>query len=129
MRFPDWTFLVEVTCFAASLLSVFCSDAPFWIKLSLILLPIILCPIIPRKKEDSMEVGNENVIINAPYVQKAADRNTIVGATDPFQNCKFTQPIAIGYGAKAGPNSIAIGVNAGAGIHPTHTSSPTTPAE
>jgi hypothetical protein len=72
-----------------------------------------------------MEIGDENVIIGAPYITKAGNRNVVLGATDLFGNCKYTQPMAIGYGAKAGPGSIVIGANAGAGIQTDRALAPT----
>lgn len=41
--------------------------------------------------------------------------NTIVGATDSHGNTIITQSMAVGFNAHAGPGSIAIGANAGAG--------------
>jgi hypothetical protein len=43
--------------------------------------------------------------------------STVVGPTDNRGNTILNQSMAVGYGAKAGPNSIAIGAFAGAGYN------------
>jgi len=44
------------------------------------------------------------------------DRSVVIGATDSNGNTIITKPMAVGYNAQAGLDSIAIGANAGAGI-------------
>jgi hypothetical protein len=128
--------LTDIINFAAiwidisvNLLSTFWANAPNWIKIFSIFLPIILFWISTQKREALMEIGDETTIVNAPYIRKAGHRSTVVGATDLFGNSIYTQPMAIGHGAKAGYGSIAIGANAGAGIQPNHSLDSTTPTE
>ncbi len=64
-----------------------------------------------------MEAGKFNTIIgNLPPGSKIGDGNTIVNAADANGNIFYNTPMAVGYGAKAGPGSIAIGAFAGAGL-------------
>ena len=64
----------------------------------------------------SQTVGNDSVVMGqvSPNA-KIGDRSVVIGATDARGNTILNQPMAIGNGACAGPGSIAIGANAGAG--------------
>ena len=58
--------------------------------------------------KDSVVIGNVNADVG--------DGSVVIGATDQYGNVILNQPMAIGRNAKAGPGSIAIGTNAGAGF-------------
>ena len=63
-----------------------------------------------------MKLGKDNVIIgNVPSDLEAGDGNVIIGATDAHGNTIINTPMAVGRGAQAGPDSIAIGAGAKAG--------------
>jgi len=71
-----------------------------------------------RKSKTAHVSGNDNTIYSpaAPVPSVSGNGNTIVGPTDSRGNSVITQPgTAIGRGAKAGPNGIAIGAGAGGG--------------
>ena len=63
-----------------------------------------------------MKVGDDSVVIGVvPSNLVVGKRCTVVGATDQFGNAIYNRPMAVGYSARAGANSIAIGTFAGAG--------------
>jgi len=57
--------------------------------------------------EDAVVIGNVNGNIG--------NGSVVIGPTDSNGNTIINQPMAVGKNAKAGPGSIAIGANAGAG--------------
>lgn len=59
-------------------------------------------------------IGDDSVVINKEIVD-IGDRSVFLGATDNNCNTILTTPLAMGYNARAGPNSIAIGAGACAG--------------
>jgi hypothetical protein len=61
-------------------------------------------------------VGNYNTVIGNMPARNMGDGNVFIGPTDDHGNIMLTQSMAIGYSAHAGPNSIAIGAFAGAGM-------------
>ena len=64
-----------------------------------------------------MKTGKHSVVIgNVPTNSNIGEGSVVVGATDARGNTILNQPMAVGFGAKAGPNSIAIGAFASAGI-------------
>jgi len=64
-----------------------------------------------------MKTGKHSVVIgNVPSDSNIGEGSVMIGATDSRGNTIFNHPMAIGYGAKAGPNSIAIGAFASAGV-------------
>jgi len=68
-----------------------------------------------------METGKDSVVIgNIPIGTKIGDGSVIIGATDGNGNTIINTPMAVGRGAKAGKESIAIGAFAGAGIENTN---------
>ena len=65
----------------------------------------------------TMNLGKDTVVMfNVPSDLTAGDRCVIVGPTDANRNTILNGTMAVGYGAKAGPGSIAIGAHAGAGV-------------
>ena len=63
-----------------------------------------------------MKTGKHSVVIgNVPESSSIGEGSVVIGATDSHGNTRITTPMAVGYGAKAGPGSIAIGAFAGAG--------------
>lgn len=63
-----------------------------------------------------MKVGRNNVVMGrVPDGLVIGDGNVIIGPTDAAGNVILRQGMAVGSGACAGPNSIAIGAGAGAG--------------
>ena len=77
-----------------------------------------------------METGKFNTVIGKlPPETKLGDGNTIVNAADENGNVIINTPMAVGYGANAGENSISIGAFAGAGIETTHSEPPPKPKQ
>lgn len=68
----------------------------------------------PQSHSDQVTVGNDSVSMGAGS-GSVGDRSVRIGPTDSRGNTVLNQPMAVGRGAKAGPGSIAIGANAGAG--------------
>ncbi|OGI64795.1 MAG: hypothetical protein A2W18_00655 [Candidatus Muproteobacteria bacterium RBG_16_60_9] len=67
-----------------------------------------------------MKVGKDSVVTgNVAPDSTVGDRSVVVGPTDSRGNTIHNKPMAVGYGAKAGPDSIAIGAHANAGTQPT----------
>lgn len=65
-----------------------------------------------------MKVGEDSVVIgNVPSHTHVGDRSVVIGATDNMGNTTIREPMAVGHGAHAGKNSIAIGAFAGAGLN------------
>lgn len=63
-----------------------------------------------------MKTGKHSVVIgNVPPNANIGEGSVVVGPTDSSGNTIINTPMAVGYGAKAGPGSIAIGAFAGAG--------------
>ena len=63
-----------------------------------------------------MKIGKDSVVIgNVGSTRQIGERCVVIGATDANGNTIINTPMAVGYGAKAGPGSIAIGAFAGAG--------------
>ena len=64
----------------------------------------------------SQVVGSDSVVMGqiSPNA-RIGDRSVVIGATDSRGNTILNAPMAVGNGACAGPGSIAIGTNAGAG--------------
>ena len=70
-----------------------------------------------------MKVGKDSVVMgNVSPDSSVGDRSVVVGATDERGNTILNKPMAVGHGAKAGPDSIAIGAQASAGAAPTKAS-------
>jgi hypothetical protein len=67
----------------------------------------------PKEPQD-LTVGDESTVIGL-VKGTVGNRSTVVGATDSRGNTVLNEPMAVGYGAQAGPGSIAIGAYAGAG--------------
>lgn len=64
-----------------------------------------------------MKTGKHSVVIgNVPASSNIGEGSVVIGATDSRGNTVITTPMAVGYGAKAGPGSIAIGAFSGAGL-------------
>ncbi len=64
-----------------------------------------------------MKTGKDSVVIgNVDGASDIGERSVVIGATDSHGNTILTTPMAVGYAAKAGPRSIAIGAFAGAGL-------------
>ncbi len=64
------------------------------------------------------KIGKDSVVYGkAPSDLNVGDRSVVVGATDSRGNTILNAPMAVGYAAKAGPCSIAIGAYAGSGAH------------
>lgn len=64
---------------------------------------------------DEWNVGDDSVVIGNVSHRNVGSRSVVIGATDANGNTIIDKPMAVGYGAKAGPGSIAIGAYAGAG--------------
>jgi len=63
-----------------------------------------------------MQVGKDSVVIgNVPSHIHVGDGSVVIGATDANGNTIINQPMAVGYGARAGKDSISIGAFSGAG--------------
>jgi hypothetical protein len=63
-----------------------------------------------------MKTGKHSVVIGSvPPNSNIGEGSVVVGATDSRGNTIINTPMAVGYGAKAGPGSIAIGAFAGSG--------------
>jgi len=62
--------------------------------------------------KDTVVIGNVN--------GEVGDGSVAIGATDERGNTIINQPMAVGRGASAGPNSIAIGAGASAGTDLFH---------
>lgn len=67
-----------------------------------------------ENNQNNLNVGEESVVIGNVR-GNVGNHSVIVGATDSHGNTILNQPMAVGYNAKAGPGSIAIGAYAGAG--------------
>ncbi|MBF0386855.1 MAG: hypothetical protein HQL20_03250 [Candidatus Omnitrophica bacterium] len=65
--------------------------------------------------DNRFEVGNDSVVMGNVSSGKVGNRSVVVGPTDNRGNVNVNQSGAYGYGAHAGPGSIAIGAYAGAG--------------
>jgi hypothetical protein len=64
-----------------------------------------------------MKTGKHSVVIgNVPTSSNIGEGSVVIGATDSHGNTFITTPMAVGYGAKAGHGSIAIGAFAGSGL-------------
>lgn len=61
-----------------------------------------------------LEVGIDSVVMGN-VSGKVGNGSVVIGPTDSHGNTYITQPMAVGRNAHAGPGSIAIGANAGAG--------------
>jgi hypothetical protein len=71
--------------------------------------------IITNLKGENMKIGKDSVVMgNVPSNLEAGEGCVIIGATDERGNTSFTQTMAVGRNAQAGPDSIAIGAGAGA---------------
>lgn len=73
----------------------------------------------PQAEEppNKLEVGKDSVVMgNVPPNTRVGDGSVVIGPTDNRGNTIINTPMAVGRGAKAGPGSIAIGANAGAGL-------------
>jgi hypothetical protein len=66
------------------------------------------------KEPQELTVGDESTVIGL-VKGTIGNRSTIVGATDSRGNTILNEPMVVGYGAQAGPGSIAIGAYACAG--------------
>lgn len=64
-----------------------------------------------------LNVGDESVAYG-DVAGNIGNRSVVIGPTDNQGNTIINQPMAVGYGAKAGPDGIAIGAYAGAGNLP-----------
>lgn len=63
-----------------------------------------------------MKVGKHSVVMgDVPTDADIGEGCVVIGATDAWGNTILNTPMAVGYGAKASPGSIAIGAFAGAG--------------
>jgi hypothetical protein len=67
------------------------------------------------RKPHKIDVGTESVVMGQA-TGVVGDRSVVVGPTDDRGNTIINQPMAVGYGAQAGTNSIAIGAYATAGV-------------
>jgi hypothetical protein len=80
------------------------------------------------QKQPELVVGKDSVVMgNIPPNTRVGDGSVVIGPTDNRGNTIINTPMAVGHGAKAGPGSIAIGANAGAGLKqgaPTETKPP-----
>ena len=65
----------------------------------------------PKKQVD---VGDDSVVIG-DVKGSVGSRSVVVGPTDNRGNTDLSQPMAVGFGARAGKNSIAIGAYTEAG--------------
>ncbi|WP_310462950.1 hypothetical protein [Sphaerotilus sp.] len=64
-----------------------------------------------------MKTGKYSVVIgNVPPTSNIGEGSVVIGATDSNGNTILNTHMAVGYGAKAGPGSIAIGAFAGSGL-------------
>lgn len=69
--------------------------------------------------EQKLRVGKDSVVIGS-VSGDVGDGSVVIGATDDKGNVILNKTMAIGRGAHAGPNSIAIGAGAGAGAIEIH---------
>ena len=60
------------------------------------------------------KVGDDSVVIGETS-GPVGDRSVVIGATDNRGNTILNRPMAVGHKAHAGPGSIAVGADAGAG--------------
>ena len=67
------------------------------------------------KSESELKVGKFSTVFGDVKGQ-IGDFSTVVGPTDSSGNTIINGQMAIGYGAKAGPNSISIGAFSGSGV-------------
>ncbi len=64
-----------------------------------------------------MKIGKHSVVIgNVPSNSDIGEGSVVIGATDTRGNTILNQPMAVGFGAKANSNSIAIGAFSGSGV-------------
>ena len=66
------------------------------------------------------KIGKDTVVIGkVPAGTSVGDRSVVIGPTDGRGNVKLNKTMAVGYGANAGPGSVAIGAfaNAGGSLH------------
>lgn len=64
--------------------------------------------------QNDLNVGEDAVVIGN-IKGNIGNGSVVIGATDSNGNTIINKPMAVGRNAKAGPGSIAIGANAGAG--------------
>ena len=67
-----------------------------------------------KSHSDQVRVGDDSVVMG-DVSGAVGDRSVVVSATDDRGNTILNQPMAVGHKAHAGPGSIAVGANAGAG--------------
>lgn len=67
-----------------------------------------------ENKSRELKVGRDAVVMGN-VIGAIGDGSVVIGATDDRGNVILNQSMAVGYGAFAGPGSIAIGAFAGAG--------------
>ncbi len=80
--------------------------------------PISQAPQAPAAASQArLSVGADSIVVGGiPSDTKVGDRSVVIGSTDSRGNTILNQgSVAIGQGATAGPDSIAIGANANAG--------------
>jgi hypothetical protein len=64
-----------------------------------------------------VKIGKNSVVIGkVPSNLSIGEGSVVVGPTDDRGNTILNQPMAVGFGAKAGLNSISIGAFAGSGL-------------
>jgi hypothetical protein len=68
----------------------------------------------------NIKTGKDSVVIGNNINGEIGEGSVVIGATDSQGNTIINQPMAVGRGAKAGPNSIAIGAYASAGSNILH---------
>ncbi|MGB7100803.1 MAG: hypothetical protein WBD95_18830 [Xanthobacteraceae bacterium] len=76
---------------------------------------LTMAQLLPTVGSDSVVIGNVK--------HNVGDRSVAIGATDDRGNTILALPGAYGYGACAGPGSIAVGAYAGAGCRSNQQSS------
>ena len=67
-------------------------------------------------KSRKLDVGRDSVVMGNDVTGHVGDGSVVIGATDDRGNVILNTPMAVGRGATAGPNSIAIGADAGAAL-------------
>ena len=70
--------------------------------------------------KDKINIGKDSVVMGNVQHQNIGDRSVVIGPTDSNGNTILSGTMAVGYGARAGENSIAIGAYAGAGSNLFH---------
>jgi hypothetical protein len=71
----------------------------------------VVAPKVVREFQ-ALSIGKDSVVMGN-VSGKIGDRSVVVGATDSHGNTILNKPMAVGHNAHAGPNSIAIGADAG----------------